>query len=309
MDWSSRDVEVFLSVCRTLNFTVSARALGLAQSAVSRAIADLERRLGLTLLVRNTRGMGLTPAGVQLARDLSDVARRLDDAGRRAQALSVGEGGQLRIALDANGFSDLVGTACGAFASRNAAVEMTITAMDTGLQREALQAGSIDVAFMLGGFGGAGLSSRALARLPVTVLWPDGWAPSEVRPLAWSELSGRPRIGGVDAVSATFERMLKVTADPFGGLEAARHRISHPADAVALAATGVGYAICCGRPAPMRQGLHERILRNPPSPVLFSVAWRRGDNEGLSARFVDCVVEMVETQPAEGTPAGNLMSR
>ena len=50
----------------TGSFTAAAQRLGLAQSGISRAIRELEARLGVRLLVRTTRKLSLTQAGEQL---------------------------------------------------------------------------------------------------------------------------------------------------------------------------------------------------------------------------------------------------
>ncbi|WP_274130029.1 LysR family transcriptional regulator [Pseudomonas putida] len=54
------------SVGRTLNFTRSARELGLTQSAVSKQIRQLEGHLGVGLFERKPRGVVLTSAGSEL---------------------------------------------------------------------------------------------------------------------------------------------------------------------------------------------------------------------------------------------------
>lgn len=62
---------VFLEVAQRRSFAAAARALRLSPSAVSQAVARLEQDLGVTLLVRTTRSVSLTPAGTRL---LSDAA-------------------------------------------------------------------------------------------------------------------------------------------------------------------------------------------------------------------------------------------
>lgn len=54
---------LFCSVVRTQSFSRGARAMGVSQSAASQAVAQLENRLGVTLVDRSKRPFVLTPEG------------------------------------------------------------------------------------------------------------------------------------------------------------------------------------------------------------------------------------------------------
>jgi len=58
-----RRMEIFNAVVETGQFTRAAAALNLSKSAVSHAITDLEKFLGLQLLIRSNRSLNLTEAG------------------------------------------------------------------------------------------------------------------------------------------------------------------------------------------------------------------------------------------------------
>lgn len=62
------DLYFFMLVVQEGSFTSAAQRLGLAQSGISRSIRELEKRLGVRLLVRTTRKLSLTQAGEQLYR-------------------------------------------------------------------------------------------------------------------------------------------------------------------------------------------------------------------------------------------------
>ena len=56
-------METFVSVVESGSFSAAARLLDVGQPAVSKAIAQLEDRLGVRLLLRSTRGLTPTEAG------------------------------------------------------------------------------------------------------------------------------------------------------------------------------------------------------------------------------------------------------
>ncbi|MBX7099367.1 MAG: LysR family transcriptional regulator [Myxococcaceae bacterium] len=83
-------VRVFVAIVETKGVRLAARALGLPRSTVSRKLAELEARLGLSLLNRTTRTVSLTDAGqayfaraVQALGALDDAERALREAGGR----------------------------------------------------------------------------------------------------------------------------------------------------------------------------------------------------------------------------------
>jgi DNA-binding transcriptional LysR family regulator len=86
MELSSRmpdleSFEVFLAIAETGSLGSAARELGLTQQAVSRRLASMEAKAGVTLAARTTRGSSLTSAGnimAEWASRLLEVAHDID---------------------------------------------------------------------------------------------------------------------------------------------------------------------------------------------------------------------------------------
>ncbi|WP_437373205.1 LysR family transcriptional regulator [Inquilinus limosus] len=76
---------VLVAVARERSFTNAAAKLGVSQSALSQTIRQLEARLGIRLLTRTTRSVGLTEAGERLLRT---VAPRLEEIDAELAAVS-----------------------------------------------------------------------------------------------------------------------------------------------------------------------------------------------------------------------------
>ena len=78
-----KTIKVFKDIAQTRSLSRSAAANGVSQSAVSQQVQEVERSLGVTLLDRSSRPLGITPAGNLYAQFCADVLRRkeeLDDA-------------------------------------------------------------------------------------------------------------------------------------------------------------------------------------------------------------------------------------
>lgn len=92
------DMRCFVQVAESQSVTGAARKLGLAPSAVSRRLRDLEARLGVQLLTRTTRQMSLTEAGETFSRRARALLDELDAAEAEVSDSRLGLSGQLRIA-------------------------------------------------------------------------------------------------------------------------------------------------------------------------------------------------------------------
>ena len=76
MNYSLKQLRVFVAVARHGSFSRAGEAIGLTQSAVSHSVKELEAEVGVRLLDRTTREVVLTDAGLRLA---NRVERLLDE--------------------------------------------------------------------------------------------------------------------------------------------------------------------------------------------------------------------------------------
>jgi len=90
-------MEVFVRVVETGSFSGAARQLRVGQPAVSKAVAQLEQRLGVCLLLRSSRGLAPTQAGQAFHQQAKRAIKEADEAELAARGAGAGLSGRLRF--------------------------------------------------------------------------------------------------------------------------------------------------------------------------------------------------------------------
>ena len=103
----TRELAYFLAVADELHFGRAATRLGIAQPALSKAIRQLERRLGVTLFERTSRAVALTDAGRVLTREARVALDAVSAAASRTRRAGVREP-RLLLAMKPGGDAGLL---------------------------------------------------------------------------------------------------------------------------------------------------------------------------------------------------------
>jgi DNA-binding transcriptional LysR family regulator len=188
----TRELRYFVAVAEELHFGRAAERLAMAQPPLSRAVQQLERRLGVTLLERNRRGVTLTGAG----RVLLDEARGLLDgaaaaARRTRRAASAPE--RLMLATKAGANHELLRKLLDAHAAEPDAAEIEVLLCGMGDQARMLRDGRADVALMQRPFDAvAGFDTEDLVTEQQVAIVPAGHPLAGRASLTMTEISSQP---------------------------------------------------------------------------------------------------------------------
>lgn len=94
---SLQGISVFVRVAETRSFTGAARKLGMSTSGASKAIARLEERLGVRLVQRTTRSVGLTEDGQAFYERCRHILGELEEAEVAVTRTRAKPQGRLRV--------------------------------------------------------------------------------------------------------------------------------------------------------------------------------------------------------------------
>lgn len=89
--------EVFVTVIESGSLTRAGEMLGLTQSAISHAIASLEREYGFSILTRGRSGISLTSNGERLLKYMREMLRKNEQMMQEVSAINGIEVGTVRI--------------------------------------------------------------------------------------------------------------------------------------------------------------------------------------------------------------------
>ncbi|MFZ4603088.1 MAG: LysR family transcriptional regulator [Caulobacterales bacterium] len=130
---SWRGIEEFLAVVERGSFTAASEELGVSKSFVSKAVHDLEERLGVQLLVRTTRRLSMTAAGESFFQECGDLHRRFQALERRVGLYGRSPVGKLRVGLSDIFGSEYMSGMLASFNLEHPAIEIEIIAyLDEG---------------------------------------------------------------------------------------------------------------------------------------------------------------------------------
>jgi DNA-binding transcriptional LysR family regulator len=156
------ELQFFLQVSETQSFTAAAKRLGVPKSSVSRAIQRLETRLGVRLVERTTRSVGLTEAGEVYLDRCQRVMEEAEQADLAIGTLLATPRGRLRVGAPVAFARSILGPILGEFLNRYPELRFHLQLVNGNASA---REGSFDVVIRAGPLEDSGLLVKPIMRI------------------------------------------------------------------------------------------------------------------------------------------------
>jgi DNA-binding transcriptional LysR family regulator len=184
-------MEAFVRVVDTGSFSGAARQLRIGQPAVSKAVAQLEERLGVRLLLRSTHGLTATEAGQNFYEHAKQAIEQADEADLAARGAGAALSGRLRISAAVTFARLHVIPRLAEFLATHPALDVEVVLDDRNV--DLIEAG-IDVALRMGDLTDSTLMARRIGQAPRLVLGTPAYFEKAGEPRTPTDLIGHQAI-------------------------------------------------------------------------------------------------------------------
>lgn len=191
-----RHLRYFVAVAEEGSLTVAAqKRLHTAQPSLSRQIHDLERELGVELLVRGPRGIELTPSGRVFLDHARVALLQVEAAAEAARRAAQPSRSSFAIGFLTGYEMDWLPAVMGILRPQLASTEVTIHSQDSPDLAAGLMRGKIDLAFLRSEKPAQGLQFRPLRKDPLVLLMPHDHRLTSKRTIRPQDIEGETYIG------------------------------------------------------------------------------------------------------------------
>jgi DNA-binding transcriptional LysR family regulator len=146
--FDSVTARLILLLAETGSIGRAAEREGIASSAVSRRVSDLESRLGVVLFDRSAQGVRLTKAGEAYAEGCRTVLRSIADLDLVMADFSAGLRGSLRLACTSSALTGRLPELLARYSAKHTGIELAVSEMGAAKALLALDEGRADIAIV-----------------------------------------------------------------------------------------------------------------------------------------------------------------
>lgn len=285
MNYSLRQLRVFVTVAQARSFSRAGEIIGLSQSAVSHSVKELETQTGVKLLDRTTREVVLTEAGQQLAmrleRLLDELHSTLRDVGRLGQQLS----GTVRVAASQTISAHLIPQCIAESNHRYPDIDFVLHDRPQQWVLESIRQGDVDFGIVIDPGAVSDLECEVVLSEPFLLLCRDDDPLASLPHVAWQALQGANLV--LQDYASGSRPLIDAALAAQGVKATIVQEIGHPATLFPMVEAGIGISVLPALALPLPQGSRLTVKRFVPCVERQLMLVRR-KNRSLSGAAHAC---------------------
>ena len=290
----AKQLKCFITVADERHFARAADRLGVAQSAVSSQVSSLEGELGIRLLNRNKRQpISLTDAGKLVYPEARAAISHIERAEQLGKQAAAGFAGFVRFGYVASGVTTgLLPRVLRRFTNSHTGVRISVVAMETPRQLEAIATGELDVGLVrVRRQYPAGVTATVVHSERLMAAIPKDHALASKKTISASDFEGQtfisPQFDEAEGFAEILARLSKVGKFSI----TSEFRVNDFISAVSLAAAGFGVVIV---PESIRLFEQPGVIFKPISDfnelVHLAIAQRTRESAPAIRAFADSAI-------------------
>lgn len=290
MDVGLRHLQFVVAAVRYGSLRRAAGALNLKQSTMSRALHNLEQRLGVTLFTRSSAGVRATPAGIELVVAAERLLGDFEDL--IAKAATFGRGGEGHITLGLS-TSHAVAKLCPILiehAHQCPGVDVRLVARAKSALLTDLSADALDVAVITGRVIGEGIESISLWSDQIFLAVPQTHSLRLRGYVTWADMVDEIVLSSSQGLGPELKELLSTKLGSTGRQPILEEHAIDGEALLSLVAAGRGVSLQCENVfhmLPSAFGMLELHDEGGPASITYSACWRRKRNNPALTSFVD----------------------
>jgi len=291
---------VFVAVADEAGFAAAARRLNMSPPTVTRAVSDLEARLGTLLLHRSTRTVKLTEAGERYLGDCRRLLYEIDEADQHAAGIHATLRGQVSVTASVPFGRRVLMPVLFDLLDGHPDISISLMLIDRTVH---LLDEGIDVAVRIGEMPDSALTAVRVGTVRRVLCASAEYLAERGRPSAPSDLSGHEIINNV-SMSSGIDWTFHTAGTTESYRPASRLKVNKADAAVAAAIAGRGITRVYSHMvvAELGSGELEVVLEDyEPPPVPVHVVHKEpGQTSARVRAVVDHIVHGLRSSPALG---------
>lgn len=299
-----RNIRAVAIVAEQGSLRKAAFILGASQSAITRRIQILERRLGYSLLERDNRGSRLTAAGAEFLKAVGPSLIQFDRAIQLGAAVDRGDSGELRVGVLSSVPSGCLSDLFQTFREGSKGVKLILQEGTGEENLLRLTLGQLDVSLVAQDDGFEGYERIELWREKLVIVLPSGHALARQGSLQWEDVQREtfviPRGGpGPNLVRHIRQRLRVPGVEP-----EIEYQDIGPLGVISLVRMGFGITLTCAAAVDLLSpGIEIRPLVGEVDTVTLGAVWSRNNPNRALRRLLNLMREKVQSCARTGAQA------